>query len=102
MVESTLRNWSGRSHATVNAQIPPELDPQIARVSGSPVIATEYRFVTNGMTSPIRNLAYASPNESYSKLRLLWASRVPGFKKMPIEYRFVTNGMTSPIRNLAY
>src|SRR5438477_5106349 len=35
MVESTLRNASGCSHATVNEQMPPLDDPQIARISGS-------------------------------------------------------------------
>src|SRR5436190_21310424 len=84
MVESTFRNWSGRSQATVNAQIPPELEPQIARISGSAVIASEYLFVTKGMTSLIKNLAYASPRESYSKLRLLWFPRIPGFRKIAI------------------
>ena len=68
----------------MNAQIPPELEPQLARISGSPVIASEYLFVTNGMASLSKNLAYASPNESYSKLRLLCSARIPGFKKMAI------------------
>src|ERR1051325_7553250 len=82
MVDNTFRNWSGRSHATVNAQIPPELDPHVARISGSLVIASEYLLVTNGSASSIRNRDYASPSESYSKLRLLCPSRVPGFKKI--------------------
>src|ERR1043166_333873 len=82
IVESTLRNWSGRSQATVKAQIPPELEPQVARRSGSAVMASEYLFVTKGMASFSKNLAYASPNESYSKPRLLTSARVPGFKKM--------------------
>jgi len=43
--------------------MPPELDPQIARISGSPVIASEYLFVTNGMASLIKNFAYASPSD---------------------------------------
>jgi len=30
----TLRNWSGRSHATVNAAMPPELAPQTPRFDG--------------------------------------------------------------------
>jgi hypothetical protein len=35
IVLSTLWNWSGRSHATVNAAIAPELAPPIAWSSGS-------------------------------------------------------------------
>ena len=35
IVLMTLRNWSGRCQATVNAQIAPELAPAIARFSGS-------------------------------------------------------------------
>ena len=34
VVDSTLRNASGCSQATVNEQMPPELAPQIARISG--------------------------------------------------------------------
>jgi len=39
--ESTLRNWSGRSQATVKAQMPPELMPAMPRISGSSLIRTE-------------------------------------------------------------
>jgi hypothetical protein len=34
----TLRNWSGRSHATVNAAMAPLLVPPMQRPSGSSVI----------------------------------------------------------------
>ena len=34
IVLMTLRNWSGRCHATVNAQMAPELAPAIAAVVG--------------------------------------------------------------------
>jgi hypothetical protein len=36
---------------------PNSRDPQIARISGSSVIASEYLFVTKGMASLIKNLA---------------------------------------------
>ena len=56
IVLSTLENRSGRSHATVNEQIPPELAPQIARPAGSDRnFAT---FATSGRISFSRNRAY--------------------------------------------
>src|SRR3954471_24607366 len=68
MLVNTLRNWSGRSHATVNAQMPPELAPAIIRPSG--LAESLYCFATSGRISSSRNLAYVSPSESYSTLRL--------------------------------
>ena len=67
---STLRKWSGRSHATVNAQMPPELMPQIARRLGIAASGCT-SSPTSGRISSIRKRAYWSPSESYSKLRLL-------------------------------
>ena len=72
---TTLRNWSGRSHATVNAQIPPLLIPQIARPSGSSVIL--YSLPTSGRISSSRNRAYWSLSVSYSKLRLVGLTPQP-------------------------
>ena len=53
--ESTLRNWSGRSQATVKAQIPPEDMPAMARLSGSERSLTV--LPTSGSTSSIRKRA---------------------------------------------
>src|SRR3954467_7391251 len=64
MVESTLWNTSGCSHAAVNEQMPPELAPQIACSSGS--FETGHCFSTSGRVSSRRNRAYLSPSESYS------------------------------------
>ena len=66
---STLRKASGRCQATVNAQMPPEEMPQIARHSGSSV--SLYFLPTSGRISSSRNRAYWSLSVSYSKLRLL-------------------------------
>ena len=51
----TLRKASGRSQATVNEQMPPELAPPIARASGS--FVRLYRAATSGRSSSIRNVA---------------------------------------------
>ena len=62
MLDRTFRNISGRSHATVNAQIPPELEPQIARISGSAVKL--YSWAKSGRISSQMNRAYCAPIES--------------------------------------
>src|SRR5882724_5368013 len=64
-----LRNSSGRSQHTVNAQIPPELLPAMHRPSGS--FVKLYFLPTSGKISSTINVAYLSPSESYSLLRLL-------------------------------
>jgi hypothetical protein len=64
---TTLPNDSGRSHATVNAAIAPELLPEMARPAGSEVRLSP--FVASGSSSSRRKRAFASPSESYSKLR---------------------------------
>ena len=68
----TLLNDAGRSHATVNEQMPPLDDPQIARISGS--CESGHFFSTSGKISSSKNRAYRSPSASYSKLRLYRAS----------------------------
>src|SRR5690349_2581413 len=85
---STFENRSGRSHAAVNAQIPPELIPQIARPAASDRNFTV--FPTSGRISFSRKLAYWLESVSYSKLRFdrpllagLAGGNVPGFTKMP-------------------
>ena len=55
MNESTRRNASGRFQAAVNAQMPPEEDPPIARRFGSGLIADV--FATSGSSSSIRKRA---------------------------------------------
>src|SRR4051794_26201149 len=65
--ESTFENRSGRSHAAVNAQMPPELIPQIARPEAS--LRSFTLFPTSGRISFSRKLAYWLESESYSKLR---------------------------------
>ena len=55
MVESTLRNWSGRSHAAVKAAIPPLLEPTSARRSGS--AENGWVLATAGRISSSRNRA---------------------------------------------
>ena len=64
---STLRNSSGRSQATVQAQMPPLLIPAIARPSAS--WRSLNVFSTSGRISSSRNRAYWSESVSYSKLR---------------------------------
>ncbi len=54
--ESTLLNSFGRSHATVNAQMPPLLAPEIARLAASWRSFTV--FSTSGRISSSRNRAY--------------------------------------------
>ncbi len=61
---TTLRKESGLSQATVNAQMPPELAPTIARPSGS--LVRLYLWPISGRSSSIRKRAYSSPSESYS------------------------------------
>ena len=53
--DSTLRNSSGRSQATVQAQMPPLLIPAMARLSGSWRSFTV--FSTSGRISSSRNRA---------------------------------------------
>ncbi len=65
---STLLNRSGRSQATVKAQMPPELMPQIARPAAS--VRSLYCLPTSGRISFSRKRAYWSESVSYSKLRL--------------------------------
>src|SRR4051812_45156620 len=73
--EKTLWNESGRNHATLNAQMPPDDPPAIARPSGSSVIFSSYRFFTSGSTSSIRNFEYLSLTVSYSTLRFEYFCR---------------------------
>ena len=54
--ESTLLNSFGRSHATVKAQMPPLLAPEIARLAASCRSFTV--FSTSGRISSSRNRAY--------------------------------------------
>src|SRR5688572_25233729 len=86
--DSTFENRSGRSHAAVKAQIPPELMPQMARPAASDRSFTV--FPTSGRISFSRNLAYWSERVSYSKLRLDRAfplgsagGNAPGLMKTP-------------------
>src|SRR4051812_34376163 len=81
--ESTFENRSGRSHAAVNAQMPPELAPQIARPAGSARNFTD--FATSGRISCSRNRAYWSEGVSYSKLRFVRQSfsSLPGVGNLP-------------------
>src|SRR5438270_13890704 len=83
MVLSTLENMSGRSHAAVNEQIPPELAPQIARPAASDRNFTP--LATSARISCSRNLAYWLESVSYSKLRLLRQSfsSLPGVGNLP-------------------
>ena len=83
--ESTLRNTSGRSQATVKAQMPPLLMPadraaRRRRGAGCTV------FSTSGRISSSRNRAYWSESVSYSKLRFGagLSAKTPGLMKMPI------------------
>src|SRR6478735_12406249 len=64
MVEKIFRNWSGFSHATVNAQMPPDDEPAMARPFGSSVIFTILR--TSGRISSRRKREYVSDMVSYS------------------------------------
>jgi hypothetical protein len=89
IVLNTRRNASGRSQATVKAQIAPELAPPIAQSFGS--VETLYFRRTSGSTSSRRKRAYRSPMLSYSKLRLnrgsapgFAAGTTPGLRKTPI------------------
>jgi hypothetical protein len=52
---NTLWKASGRSHATVNAQMPPELAPAIARWSGS--VVRLYFLPTSGSSSSMTKRA---------------------------------------------
>src|SRR5438067_3131826 len=86
---NTFENWSGFSHATVNAQMPPELEPEIARSLGS--FERLRVFPTSGRISSRRNRAYWSERVSYSKLRFdpgfapsFSGGNVPGLMKIPI------------------
>ncbi len=85
---STLLNRSGRSHAAVKAQMPPELMPPIARPAASG--RRLYFFATSGKISFSRKRTYWSDSVSYSKLRLLRAlppcspGIFPGLMKMPM------------------
>src|SRR5262245_54048898 len=86
---STLLNRSGRSQATVNAQMPPLLMPQMARPAAS--LRRLYDLATSGSISFSRKRAYWSDRVSYSKLRLargfsflLVAGTTPGLMKMPM------------------
>ncbi len=55
IVEYTFRNWSGRCHAALNAQMPPLLLPQMPRPYGSSVMTTCCR--ASGKISSSRNRA---------------------------------------------
>ena len=65
--DRTLPNWSGRSQATVKAQMPPLLTPAMARPAGSWRSVTV--FSTSGRISSSRKRAYVSESVSYSTLR---------------------------------
>ena len=57
MLLNTLPNWSGCSHAAVNAQMPPDDPPQIARLAGSLRNVTFASFCASGSNSSRRNRA---------------------------------------------
>jgi hypothetical protein len=115
---TTFRNWSGRSHAAVNAQMPPLLIPQIARCSGSSL--SLYCLPTSGRISSSRNRAYWSLSVSYSKLRFVglrfhpsrrfpsagggfFCGSFPGLMKIPIvtgiSPRWIRLSNTTGVRN---
>ena len=82
--ESTFENSSGRSQATVKAQIPPLLIPATARPAGSWRSLRFCVFSTSGRISSRRNRAYWSESVSYSKLRFdRPLSNVPGCTNTP-------------------
>src|SRR5229473_371925 len=89
MKQRTRRNESGRLKATVNAAMPPELEPLIARSLGSE--DRLYCLPTSGRISSSRKRAYRVPSESYSNARLKRGCCVsdqalftPGLMKTPI------------------
>src|SRR5262245_47163230 len=81
--DNTLLKRSGRSEAAVNAQMPPELLPQMARPAASVRSFTD--FATSGRISDSRKRAYWSEGVSYSKLRLVRQSfsSLPGVGNLP-------------------